>query len=557
MRPVAAIAAVVLALTAAGSAARLPPPPRPNFVVIMFDDMSPRIGGLGDDLARTPNLDAFAREAIAYPNTFTTSPVCAPSRAALFSGRHQQTLGAQHMRTRGAAGLPGGGPIDYEATPPPQVKWLPELLRREGYFTVNVGKTDYQIGDPFTVWDVNAPNADWRKRPRDRPFFAFINLPRTHESYIWPEVTPSQDPLARRVAERNRIELAGKPRLTDPARVTVPPYLPDTPVVRADIARLYDNIAFEERKVGEILAALREDGVLDRTIVIVSADHGDGLPRVKRAIHYAGLRVPLLVRLPGGEGAGTVRRRLVSFVDLAPTILSLARAPAQGWMHGRPFLGPSARPNRLVFAAADRFDETRERQRTAIDGRFQYIRNHRPDLPQLQPLAFRDQLPTMQEIWRLRAAGGLPPLVAQFVIAPKAAEELYDLRADPHTVRNLARDPAAAGDLRRLRRALDGWTRMIGDMSDEPEAQMVARMWPGLVQPRTAPPTIIAGRPGRPRTVTLSTATVGASIGYRFEGETGWRLYVAPFTAPDGAVIAAKAIRYGYAESALARSAIP
>jgi len=404
---------------------------------------------------------------------------------------------------------------------------------------------------------VNAPNADWRKRPKDRPFFAFINLPRTHESYIWPESTTSQDPLARRVAERNRTELAGKPRLTDPARVTVPPYLPDTPLVRADLARLYDNIAYEERKVGEILAALRQDGLLDRTVVIVSADHGDGLPRMKRAIHDAGLRVPLLVRLPEAKGGGTVRPQLVSFVDLAPTILSLARAPAQGWMHGRPFLGSAKRPNKLVFAAADRFDETQERQRTVIDGRYQYIRNYRPDLPQLQRLAFRDQLPTMQEIWRLRAGGALPPLVAQYVAAPKAAEELYDLRADPHTVRNLAADPAAAAHLRRLRRDLATWTRAVGDMSEAPEAEMVARMWPGLVQPRTAPVTISSGRPRRPQTVTLSSATTGASIGYRFKGEAGWRLYTTPFEGPTGAVVEAKAIRYGYAESPLAQFAIP
>ncbi len=518
----------------------------------MFDDMSPRVGAFGDKLAHTPNLDALAREAIRYPNTFTTAPVCAPSRAALFSGRYQQTIGAQHMRTRGAAGLPAGGPIDYDAVPPPAVKWLPELLRRAGYFTINVGKTDYQIGEPFTIWDVNAPNADWRKRPAGPPFFAFINLARTHESYLWPEEATSADPTVRRVAARNRAELAGKPRLTDPAAVTVPPYLPDTPVVRADIARAYDNIAFEERRVGEILAALKADGTLDRTVVIVTADHGDGLPRVKRAIHVAGLRVPMLVRMPGGVGAGEERRQFVSFVDLAPTLLALAGVRPPDWMQGQPFLGPGARVRTQVFAGADRFDAAPDWQRTVIEGRFQYIRNYRPQTPQLQPLAFRDNLPTMQEMWRMKTEGTLPPAVAQY-FGLKSPEELYDLTADPDTVRNLAADPAHARDLAQLRGILDRQSARVGDMSVKPEHEMIADQWPGLVQPVTAAPVFAAAGRGRLR---LSSATPGASIGYRLAGETAWRLYAGPFAA-KGVAAEAKAIRYGYAESPLTRQPSP
>ena len=203
-RLLTAALALLPAVAVSGDLVAAARPARPNFVVIMFDDMSPRIGAFGDRLARTPNIDAVAQEGIRYPNTFVTAPVCAPSRAALFSGRHQQTITAQHMRTKGAAGLPGGGPIDYEAVPPAQVKWLPELLRARGYFTINVGKTDYQIGDPFTIWDVNAPQADWRKRPKDKHFFAFINLQRTHESYTWPDDLESPNPLVRRVVARNR-----------------------------------------------------------------------------------------------------------------------------------------------------------------------------------------------------------------------------------------------------------------------------------------------------------------------------------------------------------------
>lgn len=540
------LAVLMMAICAPAATGR---PAPPNIVVIMFDDLSPRLGAFGDPVARTPHLDAFAKAAIRFPNTFVTAPVCAPSRAALFSGRHQQTIGAQHMRTRGAAGLPGGGPIPYDATPPPEVKWFPELLRGAGYHTINIGKTDYQVGEPFTVWDATG-EAAWRARPKDRPVFAFINLARTHESYLWPETTTSTDATARRVADRNRAELAAKPRVTDPAAVRVPAFLPDTPVVRADLARLYDNLAFEERRVGEIMAALRESGELERTVVIITADHGDGLPRMKRAIHATGLRVPMMVRLPGGAGAGTVREDLVSFVDLAPTILSLAGEPIPRGAQGRDFLRTGA--NTLVYAAADRFDETQERQRSVIDGRFQYIRNYRRDLPQLQPLAFRDNLPTMQEIWRLKAEGKLTPAIARW-LGPKAAEELYDLKADPDQVNNLAADPAHARDLARLRRDLDRWIARVGDMSDKPESEMVEAIWPGRVQPKTAPP---ASRPTRDG-LALTSATTGASIGWRLAGETAWRLYSAPIRLAPGAVVEAKAIRYGYAESPTARLTAP
>jgi arylsulfatase A-like enzyme len=522
-------------------------------VVIMFDDLSPRIGAFGDPLARTPNLDRMAREGIRYPNTFVTGPVCAPSRAALFSGRHQQTITAQHMRTSGVPGLPGGGPIEYLAVPPPQVKWLPELMRGAGYYTINVGKTDYQIGDPFTIWDVNSREADWRKRPKDKPFFAFINLSRTHESYIWPEDLKSPNPLVQRVVQRNRQDLQGKQRLTDPAKVRVPAFLPDTPLVRADIARVYDNLAFDEREVGRIMEALKEDGVLENTVVIATSDHGDGLPRMKRAIYDAGLRVPLIVRLPRSEQAGVERRQLVSFVDIAPTILSLARLPVPDWMQGRAFLGAKAAgANRYVYAGADRFDEVPEWQRSVHDGRYQYIRNLRPDLPFMRPLAFRDVMPTMQEMWRLHRAGQLPPRIEQYFVAPRQSEELYDLGSDPDTVRNIASDPSQKSVLQRLRAVYSKWARRLGDDSARPELQMIQRIWPSLTQPQTAAPVISVVRRGRANRLQLASSTEGASIGYRLDPQSPWRLYTGPVLLPPGSRIEAKAIRYGYAESPLA-----
>jgi arylsulfatase A-like enzyme len=531
----------------------LPKPP-PNIVLIVFEDMSPRIGAFGDPVATTPELDAFAQEAVRYPNTFTTSGVCAPSRSALITGVHQQTLGTHQMRTKSPVpGMKGGGPIEYEAVPPPQVKAFPELLRRAGYYTSNNGKTDYQFGEPFTVWDANAPDADWSGRAEGQPFFAMFNILETHESYIWPEDRESANPLLNAVTMRNRRDLAGKERVTDPAEVEVPPYLPDTPVVRDDLARHYDNIAFAEKKVGEIMERLKTEGLLDDTIVIVTTDHGDGFPRMKRTVYDSGLLVPMMVRFPDERGAGTVQDRLVSFIDLAPTILDLAGAQIPDWIQGLNFIDGSERD--YVFAAADRHDAVPGRTKAVRDGRYKYIRNYLPELAVLRPLAFRDALPTMQEIWRLAKEGTLPGPAARLIDSPRGREELYDTTADPHEIDNLVDDPAHADTLARMRGAMDAWIARTGDMSAIPEAEMVEAMWPGLVQPVTATPEIRISD-GR---VVLSSATPGASIAYTLDGSEPLpgKIYSSPFAPAPGAIIAARAVRYGYAASEVSTRSVP
>ena len=533
-------------------------PHLPNVVLIVFEDMGQRIGAFGDPVAVTPALDAFAREAVSFPNAFTTSGVCAPSRAALITGVHQQTLGAQHMRTRGAMGLSGGGPIEYDAVPPPSVKAFPELMRAEGYYVSNDFKTDYQFGEPFTVWDVSAEGADWRGRDQGQPFFAMITLLKTHESYIWPQTPQTDNRMAQLVAARNQRDLVGKAQLVAPEDVEVPPYLPDTPIVRADIARHYDNIAFQEKALADILDKLREDGVLEKTIVIVTSDHGDGLPRMKRSVYDSGLRTPLMVRFPDGAGAGTVDERLVSFVDLAPTLLSWAGADLPDYHHGWPFMTATggqpdgAAPREFVFAAADRHDTVQDRYRAVRDSRYKYIRNYQPDHAFFRPLAFRDLQPTMRELWRLYREGALTQTQALYFTAPRPAEELYDTQVDPHEIDNLAGDPALAATQARLSEALDAWIEKTGDLGALPEAEMIARLWPNMEQPVTAPPSITVETHGAGRMLSLASATPGASIGYRFPDDPAgrWRLYAARVQLPEGArMIEAKAVRYGYAES--------
>lgn len=514
---------------------------RPNIVWISVEDMSPRLGAYGDPVARTPNIDRLAGEGVRYTRAFATAGVCAPSRSAIITGMYQTGIGTHHMRTSHVA---PGLPTPYEAVPPPYVKAFTEYLRAAGYYTTNNAKTDYQFGEPFTAWDESGREAHWRSpgRAEGQPFFSVFNVTATHEARSWVE--------------------AGDTVETDPAAVDVPPYYPDTPRVRLQIARHYDNIARADARVGEILAQLEADGHADDTIVFFWSDHGDGLPRAKRWLYDSGLRVPLIVRWPGGEAGGREDDRLVSFVDLAPTVLSMAGAEIPAHLDGRPFAGPrAAPPRRYVYGARDRIDAAYDMVRAVRDERFKYIRNYYPGTPYVQLVPFRNNSGIMQELLRLHAEGELRGAAALWLAADRPPEELYDLHGDPHEIHNLAADPDRARVLDRLRAAMDAWMAETGDLGRVPEDAMVRRMWPDGVQPVTAPPVIAARRGttvGLPDTlpsgaeIDLSSATHGASIGYTTAaGDAArWRLYHGPLTlAPGTTTLRARAVRYGYRPS--------
>lgn len=181
MRAILSGMIALLVALAAGSCGTSPPDAsasqvRPNIVLLLVEDLSPRIGAFGDPVARTPVLDRMASEGVRYAHVFATAGVCAPSRAALITGMHQASIGAQHMRTSAYKWTDGSGRAGYEAVPPPFVKAFPELLRAAGYYAINNSKTDYQFGNPFTVWDENGPKAHWKNRPEDTPFFAMYSL---------------------------------------------------------------------------------------------------------------------------------------------------------------------------------------------------------------------------------------------------------------------------------------------------------------------------------------------------------------------------------------------
>ena len=539
-----AVAAITGIATSAGA------DPRPNIVLIMAEDLSPRIGAYGDRIARTPHLDRLAESSLRFTNAHTTAGVCAPSRAAIIMGAHQDHWGAGHMRAH------AGG---YVAVPPEDWKAFPERLRAAGYWTVNgSGKTDYQMATgltaafsgPFTIWD--EPNGDdWRGRAEGQPFFAYLTLGQSHESQVWPTWHASTTGLV--MAFMRIPNHWSWQHETDPATVEVPPYYPDTPTVRADIARHYNNIATVDRLTGEILAKLDADGERDRTLVIWTTDHGDGLPRAKRWLYDSGTRVPLLVRWPGHVERGTVNEELVSGVDLAATILAAAGLEAPAQQEGRIFVGPAREPEpAFIFASRGRIDEQADRVRSVRDRGFLYVRHLMPDQPYVLDIAFRNEMPMMREMLAMHEAGALEGTPALWFRDRRDPEELYDTAADPHQIRNLAGDPAYRERLERMRAVLDARLADGRDLGLLPEEVLRERMWPGGEQPVTPAPDITWQGDAA-----VVTARHGASIGYRLGSEERWRLYTGPVPVSAGTAFTAKAVRYGWAESDAVASRAP
>lgn len=528
-------AAAVVAADAAGP---------PNILLLVAEDLSPRVGPYGDPVARTPNLDALARRSVRFDNVFTTAGVCAPSRAALVTGQHQISFGAQHMRTT-------TGPLgEYLARPDRALKAFPELLRAAGYFTFTDRKLDYQFSGigagsgPFTIWSAEGPAAHWRQRRPGQPFFGLINFMETHESGV---MRPDGEPLgpshARTQQFRRQLGLVA-PAVTDPADVVLPPYYPDLPAVRRDVARHYDNIHAMDQRLGEILADLEADGLAADTIVVWTSDHGDGLPRAKRELTDAGLRVPMLVHVPpshappGWPGSG-VDDRLISFVDVAPTLLGWGGVPLPSWLHGRHLLeGP---PRQHVFAARDRIDEVMDRQRAVRDARYKYIRSWYPDVPGGHRLEYRDNLDMVRAMRAAFEAGTLNAAQRQW-FEPPGEERLYDTLEDPHELNDLSADPAHGEVRRRLRDALIDWLARVGDLGRLPEGELRTRLLDDGDVPVTPEPAVrlLDG-------LLHVDAADGASIGYRF-GQGPWELYTGP--VPVSGPVTVKAVRYGWRESA-------
>lgn len=452
------------------------PPTTPNILWLIAEDFGPALSCYGHPDVQTPNLDRLAAEGVRYTRAYTTAPVCSASRSAFMTGMYQTTIGAHNHRSHRDDGyrLPEG------------VKTLPEWLAQAGYFSTllrrlpesfgfnGTGKTDWNFAVEGEVFQP----AEWQELPTHQPFYAQINFHETHRVF---------DPTG----------------TIDPKTVSLPPYYPDHPVTREDMAAYLESAQELDRKVGVVLRELQAAGLANDTVVVFMADHGEAHVRGKQFCYEEGLHIPLIIRwpkhfpAPTQIAAGTVDTRFIEAIDLAPTMLAIAGLPKPERMQGRTFLGATAEPDRTcAFGARDRCDETVFRLRTVRDDRYRYIRNFTPDRPFLQPNAYKERAyPVWNLLKELHAAGKLTPAQEVLCQPTMPAEELYDLENDPHEIHNLAEsaEPEHQATLVRMRGLVEAWIEQTDDQGRVFET-------PEVVRHETRKPTKTgAAKTARPR----------------------------------------------------------
>ena len=520
---------------------------RPNIVWIVAEDLGPYIPSFGDSTITTPNLSKLASEGICYDNFYTPHAVCAPARAAIITGMYANSIGANHMRTGPWFSGPAseltiknyqksmpGNLKPYEAVPSKEVKMFTEYLRANGYYCTNNSKEDYQFVKTPTSWDDSSGKAHWRNRPEGKPFFSVFNINVTHESRIW---SKAKDSLW----------------VAEDLDVPVPPYLPNTETALKDIRRMYSNIIEMDHRVGKIINELKEDGLLENTIVMWYTDHGGPLPRQKRMLYDSGTKVPMIIRFPEKRNQSRRDLRMISFIDLAPTMLSLTETKIPEHMQGTAFLGGKMRSvePKYVFGAADRFDEKYDRVRSARDNRFKYIKYYEPEKPMFLEVSYRNQMPIMQELLRLEKENKLNPAQKLWFRNQKPEEELFDLLNDPHELHDLSQDPKHKDKLEELRLACRSWTEEIHDTGLIPEDELISRMHTKGIQNSTQSPTIQIIN----NKIHIDCETEGASIGYKIfiasenPDHQPWMVYTNPISYSKNMQIQTIAHRIGFIPS--------
>ena len=421
---------------------------RPNILWLTIEDVGPELGCYGDRHANTPALDAFAKSSLRYKTAWSNYPVCAPARTTIISGRYASSMAAGNMRS--------------EVPMPSNTVMFPALLRKAGYYCTNHTKEDYNLTKPDGVWDQSGKEAHYRNRKPGQPFFAVFNNTKTHESKI-----------------RKRPHDA----LTDPTTLTLPPIWPDLPEIREDLGQYYDNIQDMDKWFQGKLDELERAGQKENTIVFFYGDHGSGMPRFKRYAGDTGYRVAMMVHVPEkfrqlatDYDANQEPNRLVSFVDLAPTVLSLCDIEPPASMEGRAWFGPYKKEgDEFLFGFRERMDEWVDLSHCVRNKRFQYTVNYLPHLPAGQPLVYQMKTPTTKKWFEAFERGETTAAQSKFWM-PRSAEELYDIEADPYGVKNLATDPAHAKQLASFRETHRKQALKTPDWSFVPEPISLARI---------------------------------------------------------------------------------
>lgn len=431
---------VSLLLGTAARPAQADEPDRPNFIVLITDDVSQSdLGPYGNDVVATPALDRLADDGLVFENAYLTTSSCSPTRTSLITGRYPHNTGSPELHLP----LPDGHFL------------FPEALKEAGYYTLLSGK--HHMGDNVNsafskIDEGEGPSqaANWvellRNRPDDQPFFFWAAFSDAHREWQINEKAPTYAPRD----------------------VPVPPYLVDGPRTRKDLAQYYHEVSRTDHYTGQLVEELRRQDIADNTYVIYIADNGRPFPRDKTRLYDSGIKTPMIV-WTAGEGVPDARvESMVSLIDLPPTLLELAgveRSPRlQGVSMTPLFQDPQAPLRDFVFAEQN-WHVFRAHVRMVREGPWVYMRNAWPERRLLSREAAPNPglFPAAHELWDAYREGELHPRQRDIFLKPRPAEELYHVNRDPHQLHNIAGDPKYAPVLQRLRTVLDQWTEETGD----------------------------------------------------------------------------------------------
>jgi N-sulfoglucosamine sulfohydrolase len=440
--------AITFTLISACSDKKAPPPP--NIVWLVSEDNSAYwIGAYGNEVAVTPNIDGLAETGVVYNHAIANAPVCSPARNTIITGRYANSNGNHQMRS------------NYKA--PEFVRFFPEYLREAGYYTTNNKKEDYNTSSAKLLkgqaWDESSDEATYKNRKPGQPFFHVQNYGATHESSLFDSIP--DDKLA-----------------FDPDEMEVFPYHPNTPDFRHDYAQYYQRHKQLDDQIGQFLDDLKNQRLYDSTIVFYYGDHGGVLPRGKRYIFESGIRVPMIVHVPEmyrhlmPDEIGSHSERIVSFVDLASTILNAVGIEIPEHMQGRPFLGENVPESKdYAFVFRGRMGERYDLMHGVRSRKYLYIRNYYPERIYGQHLEYLWMSRAIRDWERLHREGKLNEFQSAYW-ETKPYEELYDIVNDPHNIQNLAENPEYADVLAALSHETDKWIAETQPIDVLPEPLM-------------------------------------------------------------------------------------
>ncbi len=509
---------------------------QPNIIWLVAEDQSPDWFPMyGDSTMSFPYIESLARDGVTFENAYAPVPVCAPARSAIITGMYPTTLGTHNMRThapwRGTPNKPYET-LDipsYSPVVPDGVKMFTEYLREIGYYTSNGPKEDYNFQKLASAWDESSKDHHWNNRKEGQPFFSVFNFSVCHESQIW---------------KRGKDEL-----FVATSDVQVPPYFPDNDTIRHDLAVNYSNLKRLDDQIGKIIDGLKADGLYDNSIIFFYGDHGGPFPRHKRALYETGTKVPMVIKFPKNEKAGSRDVRFISFIDLAPTVLSLAGIEPPKVMQGIAQFGKfevDQKP-KYTFHTSDRFDALYDRLRAVRSERYKYIKSFDTTISHAIPNKYRQQMPMMRELSRLYKAGMLNEKQARWLRPTKPEEELYDLQNDPFELNNLAAVPEMQDTLVHLRSVLNEWIVETNDLGRIPEMELILKWLPDGKQPYL--PALEMQE--KNKTISLYSTKTDATILWRAPQDSLWSIYTEPLPANNP--FEAKSERIGYMDSEILR----